>query len=477
MKKLITGICISMGLILLSALCTYADIPKAVYFNGSAVKPIPQMMQADNITLVPIRQFAELVGATLEWDEENEKISSTLEDMTVCFQIGKNKMIKYGEPIDMGAKCCYYNDNFMAPIRAIGNAYGYPVSWDEKRSIISMGTEAWLDKNPMENTVVTDELRYNDYLGEYSGVSIFSNGNENFGMEILAINYYWCGIYADNIANAARCLPNVNVYNIAVPSAQEFYAANSKRSNQTEGITKIYSRLLSYELPNLIPINVVQPLSDHAAEKIYFSTDHHWTQRGAYYAFSEFSRVNPYIKNTDPIESYEVQNIYGYCGSLCSFASGTYGNTLMRQNPDMLQLFFPKSDYEAASYRDPYMRSYIGSVKAIVPSARSYSCYIGGDYPLQVYKTNVNNGRKLCIVKESFGDAFSTWALDSYEEVYIIDYRMFNGGTYGGFGTDSTTFKISDFYNFVKFDDLIIISYPVSISAGSHVNLLGEMMK
>lgn len=477
MKKLITTFGISVILMLSTSLCTYADKPKTIYFNGNAVKPIPQMIQADDMTLVPIRTFADLVGASLEWNEKEEKITSTLGDMTVSFQIGKSKMIKYGKSMNIGTKCCYYNDNAMAPIRAIGEAYGYPITWDEKHRAIFMGTESHLDKNPAEGTVVTDEFRYNNYLGEYSGVSVFSNGNENFGMEILAINDYWCGIYADNVANAARCLPNVNVYNIAVPSAQEFYASNSKRTNQTDGIIKIYNRLLSHELPNLTPVNVVGTLSDHAAEKIYFSTDHHWTQRGAYYAFREFSRVNPYIKDTDPLESYEVQNIYGYCGSLCSFASGTNGSTLMRKNPDMLQLFFPKAEYEAAAYRDPYMRSYISSIKAIVPSARSYSCYIGGDYPMQVYKTNVSNGRKLCIVKESFGDAFSTWALDSYEEVYIIDYRMFNGGTYGGFGTGSTAFKISDFYDFVKFDDLVIISYPVSISASSHVNLLGEMMK
>ncbi|MCI5892526.1 MAG: DHHW family protein [Clostridiales bacterium] len=474
-KKFLLGLLAALSLSLIMPLCIYADNPEAIYVNGNIVKPFPSVIVEDNRTFASIRQFADIFGASVEWDENEEKITSTLGDMTVRFQIGSREMIKYGQPIDMGAACRYYDGSAMVPIRAIGDAYGYPVTWNEKHRAIFLGEELNLDKNPMDGTVVTDEFRYNNYIGEYGGVSVFSNGNDNFGMELLSINDYWSNIYADNVAEIARRLPDVNVYNIAAPTAQEFYASNARRADQTGAISKIYERLMSYELPNLRPVNVVQTLSDHAAEKIYFNTDHHWTQRGAYYAWREFSRINPDINDAAPLESYEVQNIYGYCGSLCSFSAGTYGSTLLRQNADMLQLFFPKAEYQGASYRDPYMSSYIQSMKAIYPPARSYSCFIEGDYPLEVYKTNVNNGRKICIIKESFGDAFSTWALDSYEEVYIVDYRMFNGGTYGGFGTSGTKFSITDFYDFVKFDDLVIISYPVSISASSHVNLLGKM--
>ena len=40
----------------------------------------------------------------------------------------------------------------------------------------------------------------------------------------------------------------------------------------------------------------------------------------------------------------------------------------------------------------------------------------------RAFKTNVNNGRKLVIIKESFGNAFATWALNNYnyvQECYI----------------------------------------------------------
>lgn len=444
-----------------------------LYIEGEEFSTSVPIILIDGIALAPFREIADKLGAATEWDRKEQKITSTLDTVTVHYTIGSNIMIKYGQPVDMGAEACFYSDRAMVPIRAIGDAFGYPVTWDEENQAIFLGTVVSLNTNPMIGTTVTDEYRYNEFLGAYSGVNVFSNGTENFGMELISVN--GDSAYAETVSKIARSVPDAKVYDIIAPSAQEFYAPSERRTNQTAGITQVYDALLAQDVPNLIPVNVVQTLSDHAAEKIYFNTDHHWTQRGAYYAYQEFCRVNYNIDELDPLESFITQNIYGYKGSMYSFAAGTYGQTLLGQSPDMLQLFFPKTEYEGAAYRDPYMSSYITSIFAIYPWANSYSCFLQGDYPLEVFKTDLNNGKKVCIVKESFGDAFSVWALNNYEEVYVIDYRMFGGGTYGGFGSSGYTFNLSEFYDFVKFDDLIIISYPVSVSVNTQVELLSKM--
>ena len=94
-------------------------------------------------------------------------------------------MIKYGKPVEMGSETCYYGNTAMVPVKAIGDAFGYPVTWDECNRVIFLGDVVNINNNPMNNIKITNEFRYNDYIGEYSGVSIFSNGNENFGMELL----------------------------------------------------------------------------------------------------------------------------------------------------------------------------------------------------------------------------------------------------------------------------------------------------
>lgn len=82
---------------------------------------------------------------------------------------------------------------------------------------------------------------------------------------------------------------------------------------------------------------------------------------------------------------------------------------------------------------------------------------------------------KKYVVKESFGNAFAVWALNNYQEVYVVDYRKFN--RYGGNIENSREFFISDFYDNVKFDDLVIINYPVSVENEPELNALENMAR
>ena len=278
-------------------------------------------------------------------------------------------------------------------------------------------------------------------------------------MELLTVSESAAVSYAGMVNAVADALPNVNVYNIAVPTASEFYAPKSLYTNQTAGIKKIYENLDS----NVTPINVVKPLMEHAAEFIYFRTDHHWTQRGAYYAYKEYAEIIG--EDIDPLETFQVQNSWNHVGSFGSFTKGTYGATIMHSNPDMLQIFMPKYTAEGAAYNDMYMRSKKWSLQLVYPTFNSYSAFIGGDNPLAVFHTSNANGKKLVIIKESFGTAFATWAVNNYEYIYVIDPRKFNG-----FGGHNSHFNLRTFYELNQFDDLVIINYPGSISSSAYRN-------
>ena len=55
-----------------------------------------------------------------------------------------------------------------------------------------------------------------------------------------------------------------------------------------------------------------------------------------------------------------------------------------------------------------------------------YSTYIAGDsYAVQIKSDVCKNGRKLLIVKDSYGNALAPYFIDSFEEVYIVDARTF----------------------------------------------------
>ena len=57
-----------------------------------------------------------------------------------------------------------------------------------------------------------------------------------------------------------------------------------------------------------------------------------------------------------------------------------------------------------------------------------YLAFLGGDRPIcHIENPGVSNGRKLLILKESYGNAFSPFLGDVFEDVWMIDPREFNG--------------------------------------------------
>ena len=58
-------------------------------------------------------------------------------------------------------------------------------------------------------------------------------------------------------------------------------------------------------------------------------------------------------------------------------------------------------------------------------SPNSYSVFLQGDFPLIEVDTGIHNGRKILVVKESYGNAFAPFLINHYEKVYIVDERYF----------------------------------------------------
>jgi hypothetical protein len=49
-----------------------------------------------------------------------------------------------------------------------------------------------------------------------------------------------------------------------------------------------------------------------------------------------------------------------------------------------------------------------------------YSMYLGDTVPVMKIKTNVNNDRKLLVIKDSYGDCFIPFLLQHYGEIAVV---------------------------------------------------------
>ena len=57
----------------------------------------------------------------------------------------------------------------------------------------------------------------------------------------------------------------------------------------------------------------------------------------------------------------------------------------------------------------------------------SYSVFLQGDLPIVKMETQHKNGRKIAVIKESYGNAFAPYLVNNYEKVIVVDQRYYTG--------------------------------------------------
>ena len=421
-----------------NAMTIYADKPVITHNDVDfTTAGVPYLINGN--IYVPADDVLKYCGFTLGWDDSIKSIVATKNDISNYIVLNTNYMWIGPEKVEFDSYIKLIDGVVYMPLTMVAALDDSSLYFVGDIEVLKQGF-----RDLLQDTVIYDTYRLaGKSIGTYKSITIV----DNIGMERLYVPAQTAKGYAAVVNSVGNALPQVNVYNIAVPTACEFYIPKKLYTNQTEGIRTIYKNLND----NVMPINVVKPLMEHAAEKIYYNTDHHWTQRGAYYAYKAFMENKG--EDVPPLTSFQKNDYWKHVGSFASFTKGTAGQGIMRSNPELLERFIPLVESTGAAYGDMYMRNKLATLKAVNTNSTTYSAFMGGDNPLAVFTTGTKNGKKLVVIKESFGTAFSSWALNNYEEIYIIDPRHLHG------------MNLHKFYDMVKYDDLVIINYPGGIGS------------
>lgn len=142
MKKILCLTLAAMMLISLSSVAFAADRENAmpdVFVNGTKVEFSGQgAVIVDSRTLVPVRGVFESMGCSVEWNEKTYTVTVTAEnkEKSVSMVIGDKEMKITGDPkktsytLDVPAQLI--NDRTMIPLRAVSEAFGCIVVWNDK---------------------------------------------------------------------------------------------------------------------------------------------------------------------------------------------------------------------------------------------------------------------------------------------------------------------------------------------------------
>lgn len=225
--------------------------------------------------------------------------------------------------------------------------------------------------------------------------------------------------YAKTVNRYKEKFPNVSMYSLIVPTAISYYLP--EKFKEYDSGEKGHIDAINAHLNGITPVDVYSVLAKHTDEPIFFNTDHHWTQLGAFYGAEEFAKTAGV--DFKPLSEFEKKDGGDFVGS-------AYGNS--GDDPKILELteqftyYVPKSDFSTTFYdldgtnETPFF--YFAPPNELDKFGK-YSLYMYGDGHIVHLNTSCKNGRRLLILKEAFANPFCCNLVNSFEDIWIADMK------------------------------------------------------
>jgi len=261
------------------------------------------------------------------------------------------------------------------------------------------------------DTASTEDIYQSNGLLIYNGMAIQMFG----GNRPVARQYA-------NIVNKfyEKYKSQSQVYVAVTPTHGEFCLPEDYKKYYVSERKNIDS-LYSYLQPTVHKVDIYSQLQKHKNEYLFFNTDHHWTGLGAYYAYSAFCTE----AGLTPLELNQMEHktIPNFLGSLYWLTR----DPKLKEHID--SVIYYKSPSVTVAHAGKSLEK-MGKANVYVEFAKgvnSYGVFLGSDYPVMKVETDVKNERKALVIKNSYGNPFSTYLVSNFSQVFIVDYRYYNG--------------------------------------------------
>ena len=184
-----------------------------------------------------------------------------------------------------------------------------------------------------------------------------------------------------------------------------------------------YIRDFYDQLENVNTVDVYTALSANQQNELYYRTDHHWTSYGAYVGYTALAKPLGFKAATE--DMFNVEHVsHDFLGTLYSKA------LTGEQFADQIDLY----TYASGDPVTDVIR-YVGKNKQTYSSIffrenldgkDKYTVFLGQNNALINIKTNVANGKKLIVFKDSYANSALQFLTLHYEEIAVVDLRYMN---------------------------------------------------
>lgn len=248
-----------------------------------------------------------------------------------------------------------------------------------------------------------------------------------------------------NIKNATDTYGGKTIY-MHVMYQNEFY--KDSLPSQYKYLSKNYDDynqdlLDKVSLSGAEIVDCNQTIRKHQDEYLYYKTDHHWTPKGALYAYNTLIKklnINKSQSNWDDMNCIKSNKVF--MGSMTSQIGSSY---------------FEKQDsfeYYKGDMPDYSRKTSLSSItpqrnteKLFQDNKTKYSKYSDieqSNYAIDNFYTNQNDKKNILIIGCSYKQALIEYALNDFNRVMLLDPRTYNG-------------NINDYIKSVQADYVIVL--------------------
>ena len=109
-----------------------------VFSNGVGIKfDVPPVIK-EGRTLIPVRALTEALGATVNYDAENQTVTVTKDGTTIVLTLNQNVALVNGQEVTLDAKAELNNSRTVVPLRFIAETFKLNVGYYPEGEIVTV---------------------------------------------------------------------------------------------------------------------------------------------------------------------------------------------------------------------------------------------------------------------------------------------------------------------------------------------------
>lgn len=194
-------------------------------------------------------------------------------------------------------------------------------------------------------------------------------------------------------------------------------------------------------------IDLFPTLSARAEEKIYYKTDHHWTSRGAYYAYLEWANKNGFV----PAE-YSLENMQAVTNDF----TGTLQSKInLPVNGEKIHIFAETLETPVKIKYDMVTETESFYEEKYLAGKNKYGYFLDDNHAFIEITTGSKIKKQLFVIKDSYANTMIPLLAPHYEKIYVLDLRYFNGKLFAFMESmdEYGNMDVLLLYNFIHFID------------------------